>query len=158
MKRIYIIGMAGIISSCGVCHKCIPQQSDVRDSIIIKEVIRYRDSTIYYKVSDTMTTEIAGLKDTVKAETDLAKAQSWIEGDSIKLEIHNKNEKPLPIEITIPEKEYHEEKIHIKKEVQTIEVNRLTKWQKTTQALGYTFIGVVLATILIIILRRAPKL
>ena len=46
-----------------------------------------------------------------------------------------------------------ETKIQIRTEVRTIEVNRLTKWQKAMISLGYVFIGICGAGIIVFIIR-----
>ena len=127
--------------------------TDRRDSVIIKETIVYRDSLIPIPVKDSTTAVQTVPADTARAETDLAKAKAWLESDSLKLTITNKPSPIPPIKVSIPEKAKTE--LHTKTitEIKTIEVNRLTKWQKVMISLGYVFIGICATAILYLLYR-----
>ena len=122
--------------------------TDRRDSIIIKETIVYRDSLIPIPVKDSTTAVQTVPADTARAETDLAKAKAWLESDSLKLTITNKPSTIPPIKVSIPERAKTELRTQTIKEVKTIEVNRLTPWQKGMISLGYIFIGVCVTVVL----------
>ena len=138
-------------SHCGHILLCLQELSQCsselyaqKDSVIIKESIIYRDTLIPVIVKDTTVQDRAVLTDTAQAETDLAKANAWLESDSLRLTITNKPDPVPPVKATIPEKARTETKTLIRTEVKTIEINRLTKWQKAMISLGYVFIGICL--------------
>ena len=157
MRRIVIfMAIALLCSGCAMCRNCrntALNSTDKRDSLIIKETIVYRDSLIPVLVKDTTAVVHTAPADTARAETDLAKAKAWLESDSLKLTITNKPSPIPPIKVSIPEKAKTE--LHTKTitEIKTIEVNRLTKWQKTMISLGYVFIGICAAAILYLLYR-----
>ena len=95
-------------------------------------------------------------KDTARAETDLARAKAWLERDSLKLTISNKPSPIPPVKAKLPEKARTE--LHTKTitKIKTVEVNRLTKWQKVMISLGYVFIGIC-AVIMIFLVVRLTK-
>lgn len=146
MKKVFIcIFILIVATSCSICRNCrnaAPNSTYQKDSVIIKESIIYR--LIPVIVKDTTVQDRAVLTDTAQAETDLAKAKAWLESDSLRLTITNKPDPVPPVKATIPEKARTETKTLIRTEVKTIEINRLTKWQKTMISLGYVFIGICL--------------
>ena len=146
MKRTLIyIPILLLATSCAVCRNCrnaAPNSTHQKDSVIIKETVIYRDTLIPVIVKDTTVQDRTAPTDTARAETDLAKAKAWLESDSLRLTITNKPNPIPPVKATIPEKARTETKTQIRTEVRTIEVNRLTKWQKAIISLGYIFIGI----------------
>ena len=152
MKKVFIcIFILIVATSCSVCRNCrnaVPNSTHQKDSVIIKETIIYRDTLIPVIVKDTTVQDRAVLTDTARAETDLAKAKAWLESDSLRLTITNKPDPVPPVKATIPEKARTETKNQIRTEVRTIEVNRLTKWQKAMISLGYVFIGFILLVLI----------
>ena len=66
----------------------------------------------------------------------------------MKLTISNKPSPIPPVRAKLPEKAKTE--LHTKTitEIKTVEVNRLTKWQKTMISLGYVFIGFILLVLI----------
>ena len=138
-------------SGCATCRNCrnmALNSTDRRDSVIIKETIVYRDSLIPIPVKDSTAAVQTVPADTARAETDLAKAKAWLESDSLKLTITNKPSTIPPIKVSIPERAKTELRTQTIKEVKTIEVNRLTPWQKGMISLGYIFIGVCVTVVL----------
>ena len=146
MKKVFIcIFILIVATSCSVCRNCrnaAPNSTYQKDSVIIKESIIYRDTLIPVIVKDTTVQESAVPTDTARAETDLAKAKAWLESDSLRLTITNKPDPVPPVKASIPEKARTETKTLIRTEVKTVEINRLTKWQKAMISLGYIFIGI----------------
>jgi len=157
MKKVFIcIFILIVATSCSVCRNCrnaAPNSTYQKDSVIIKESIIYRDTLIPVVVKDTTVQVRTVPKDTARAETDLAKAKAWLESDSLRLTITNKPDPVPPVKAKLPEKARTE--LHTKTimEIKTIEVNRLTKWQKTMISLGYVFIGICAAAILYLLYR-----
>jgi len=58
-----------------------------------------------------------------------------------------------PVKASIPEKARTETKTLIRTEVKTVEINRLTKWQKAMISLGYVFIGICVSGIIRLIIK-----
>ena len=157
MRRIVIfMAIALLCSGCAMCRNCrntALNSTDKMDSLIIKETIVYRDSLIPVLVKDTTAVVHTAPADTARAETDLAKAKAWLESDSLKLTITNKPSPIPPIKVSIPEKAKTEIRTQTLKEVKTVEVNRLTNWQKGMISLGYVFIGICGAAIIFILVK-----
>lgn len=146
MRRIILfMDIALLCSSCAMCRNCrniALNSTDKRDSVIIKETIVYRDSLIPVLVKDSTAIVQTVPADTARAETDLAKAKAWLGSDSLKLTITNKPSPIPPVKVSIPEKATTELRTQTIKDVKTVEVNRLTSWQKGMISLGYIFIGI----------------
>ena len=161
MKRILLYFFILLLAtSCAVCRNCrnaVPDSMLQRDSVIIKETIIYRDTLIPVIVKDTTVQDRTAPTDTARAETDLAKAKAWLESDSLRLTITNKPDPIPPVKATIPEKARTETKTQIRTEVRTIEVNRLTKWQKMMISLGYVFIGICGAGVVWLVIKIIRK-
>ena len=157
MKRVFIyIFSLLLVSSCATCRNCrngVLNSVDCKDSVVIRETIVYRDTLIPVAVKDSTSKDRTVPTDTARAETDLAKAKAWLESDCLRLTIANKPDPIPPIKATIPEKARTETKTQIRTEVRTIEVNRLTQWQKAMISLGYVFIGICGAGIVVFIIR-----
>ena len=154
------MAIALLCSGCAMCRNCrntALNSTDKRDSLIIKETIVYRDSLIPVLVKDTTAVVHTAPADTARAETDLAKAKAWLESDSLKLTITNKPSPIPPIKVSIPEKAKTEIRTQTIKEVKTVEVNRLTNWQKGMISLGYIFIGVCVSLIAFFLLKILRK-
>lgn len=148
--------IALLCSSCATCRNCrniALNSTDKIDSVIIKETIVYRDSLIPVLVKDTTAIVHTVPVDTARAETDLAKAKAWLESDSLKLTITNKPSPIPPVKVSIPEKAKTELRTQTIKEFKTVEVNRLTPWQKGMISLGYVFIGICATIILYLLLK-----
>ena len=148
-----------LVSSCATCRNCrngVLNSVDCKDSVVIRETIVYRDTLILVPVKDSTSKDSTVPTDTARAETDLARAKAWLERDSLKLTISNKPSPIPPVKAKLPEKAKTE--LHTKTitEIKTIEVNRLTKWQKTMISLGYVFIGIC-AVIMIFLVVRLTK-
>ena len=161
MKRtlIYILILL-LATSCSVCRNCrnaAPNSTHQKDSVIIKETIIYRDTLIPVIVKDTTVQDRTAPTDTARAETDLANAKAWLESDSLRLTITNKPDAIPPVKVTIPEKARTEIKNQIRTEVRTIEVNRLTQWQKMMISLGYVFIGICGAGVVWLLIKIIRK-
>ena len=160
MKRVFIyIFILLLVSSCATCRNCrnaVLNSVDCKDSVVIRETIVYRDTLIPVPVKDSTSKDRTVPKDTARAETDLARAKAWLERDSLKLTISNKQSPIPPVRAKLPEKAKTE--LHTKTitEIKTVEVNRLTKWQKVMISLGYVFIGIC-AVIMIFLVVRLTK-
>ena len=160
MKRVFIyIFILLLVASCATCRNCrsaVLNSVDCKDSVVIRETIVYRDTLIPVPVKDSTSKDRTVPKDTARAETDLARAKAWLERDSLKLTISNKPSPIPPVKAKLPEKAKTE--LHTKTitEIKTVEVNRITKWQKTMISLGYVFIGIC-AVIMIFLVVRLTK-
>ena len=160
MKRVFIyIFILLLVASCATCRNCrnaVLNSVDCKDSVVIRETIVYRDTLILVPVKDSTSKDRTVPTDTARAETDLARAKAWLERDSLKLTISNKPSPIPPVKAKLPEKARTE--LHTKTitEIKTVEVNSLTKWQKTMISLGYVFIGIC-AVIMIFLVVRLTK-
>ena len=160
MKRVFIyIFILLLVASCATCRNCrnaVLNSVDCKDSVVIRETIVYRDTLILVPVKDSTSKDRTVPTDTARAETDLARAKAWLERDSLKLTISNKPSPIPPVRAKLPEKTKTE--LHTKTitEIKTVEVNSLTKWQKTMISLGYVFIGIC-AVIMIFLVVRLTK-
>ena len=157
MKRVFIyIFSLLLVTSCATCRNCrngVLNSVDCKDSVVISETIVYRDTLIPVPVMGSTSKDRTVPTDTARAETDLARAKAWLERDTLKLTISNKPSPIPPVKASIPEKARTETKTQIRTEVKTIEVNRLTQWQKAMISLGYVFIGICGAGIVVFIIR-----
>ena len=157
MKRVFIyIFILLLVSSCATCRNCrngVLNSVDCKDSVVIRETIVYRDTLIPIPVKDSTSKDSTVPTDTARAETDLARAKAWLERDSLKLTISNKPSPISPFRVSIPEKAKTELRTQTIKDVKTVEVNRLTPWQKGMIVLGYVFIGICGATIIFILVK-----
>lgn len=139
-----------VCSGCATCRNCrnmTLSSADRRDSVIIKETVVFRDSLIPVLVIDTTAIVQAVATDTARAETDLARAKAWLERDSLRLTISNKPSPIPPVKVSIPERSKTELRTQTIVRTNTIEVNRLTNWQKGMISLGYVFIGLCVSFI-----------
>lgn len=153
----YVLIVAALLSSCGVCHKCYLATTETKDTVIVKETITIKDTVVQYMLPDSSLFISAVMQDTVVADTQLAQAKAWIQNDSLKLTIRNKTEKLIPIKITIQDKARTETRIQMNSQIRTVEVNKLTSWQKIILGMGYVFIGVILAAITGLCLKLKSK-
>ena len=157
MKKVFIcIFILIVATSCSVCRNCrngVLNSVDCKDSVVIRETVVYRDTLIHVPVKDSISKDRTVLTDTARAETDLARAKAWLERDSLRLTISNKPSPIPPVKATISEKARTETKTLIRTEVKTVEINQLTKWQKTMISLGYVFIGICAAALLYLLYR-----
>ena len=162
MKRVFLyIFSLLLVTSCATCRNCrsaVLNSVDCKDSVVIRETIVYRDTLIPVPVKDSTSKDRTVPKDTARAETDLARAKAWLERDSLKLTISNKLSPIPPVKAKLPEKAKTE--LHTKTitEIKTIEVNRLTKWQKVMLSLGYVFIGICAVTVIFLIVQLLKTL
>ena len=135
------------------CRNGVLNSVDYKDSVVIRETIVYRDTLIPVPVKDSTSKDRTVPTDTARAETDLARAKAWLERDSLKLTISNKPSPIPPVMAKLPEKARTETKTLIRTEVETVEINRLTKCQKAMISLGYVFIGICAVAALYLLYR-----
>lgn len=146
------------LSSCG-CHKRLPQDTDIRDSV----VIRYHDSTVWH--IDTIRIELPmesststspATADTSHLETSLAVSEAYV--DSAGMLHHGIWNKPgsLEKEIAVPE-HFHEHELessHTETTTVTVEVERqLTAWQKLWITGGKIFALIILVSVVFLLIK-----
>ena len=77
MKRVFVyIFSLLLVSSCATCRNYrngVLKSVDCKDSVVIRETIVYRDTLIPVPVKDSTSKNRTVPKDTVRAETDLAR-------------------------------------------------------------------------------------
>lgn len=142
MYKSIIIAMALLICySCGAPK--VAMTTDVQKdsvSVVIKESVIYRDTTIYVEVPVEVIKEILPDTDTSHLETSLAISEAWVNAGKLN---HTLTHKDAKIEQTIPVPEKHTQKdsviVSIKEVVKEvpIEVGKpLNAWQSFRMSLG----------------------
>lgn len=147
-----------LLISCGT-HRNLPHtHTQIKDSTIIRETIQYKDTLIHYSLPPdiTMAAALIGTiaTDTLTVQTTAATAKAWMQNDTLKLRLRN-NPHPLkPLKISLPITARTESHYKIHTEIQTVEVNKITKFQRLLMNLGWGFVGVL---ILVVVLRFVRK-
>ena len=130
-----------------ICAGCAAQKNamttDVQKdsvSVVIKESIVYRDTTIYVEVPVEVIKEILPDTDTSHLETSLAISEAWVNAGKLN---HILTHKDAKIEQTIPVPEKHTQKdsvtVSIKEVVKEVPVEvekPLNAWQSFRMSLG----------------------
>lgn len=142
MYRSIIIAMALLI-----CYNCgapkVAMTTDVQKdsvSVVIKESIVYRDTTIYVEVPVEVIKEILPDTDTSHLETSLAISEAWVNAGKLN---HTLTHKDAKIEQTIPVPEKHTQKDSVSASIKEVvkevpvEVEKpLNAWQSFRMSLG----------------------
>ena len=109
-------------------------------SVVIKESVIYRDTTIYVEVPVEVIKEILPDTDTSHLETSLAISEAWVNAGKLN---HTLTHKDAKIEQTIPVPEKHTQKdsvtVSIKEVVKEVPVEvekPLNAWQSFRMSLG----------------------
>lgn len=145
----YLIGLTGMVLMLAGCRVSQPPSinTTVKDSVIIKHDVVYRDTTIYVTMpqSNQQNVLVDTLRSVLENETAITKA--WIDNGYLKHTLTSKRE---PIKVYLPKviKEVvrDTERIRGKDVVQvaTQKVNELTWWQKKRlQAFSWLLAAVV---------------
>jgi len=144
-----------LLSSCNCLKNCPYQGVKTRDSVVVTEVVTYKDSTIYYHIKDSVVINIT--KDTTShLETDMAISDVVVSNGELSHTLRNKVSLQ-PISISIPSKVTTTERERIV--TQTVEVPvELSWWQRTLIYMGYLlmiliFIGCIALAIELLIKR-----
>lgn len=142
MYKSIIIAMALLICySCGAPK--VAMTTDVQKdsvSVVIKESVIYRDTTIYVEVPVEVIKEILPDTDTSHLETSLAISEAWVNAGKLN---HTLTHKDAKIEQTIPVPEKHTQKdsvnVSIKEVVKEVPVEvekPPNAWQSFRMSLG----------------------
>ena len=139
-SKFTILAMVVFISSCGAPK--VAMTTDVQKdsvSVVIKESVIYRDTTIYVEVPVEVIKEILPDTDTSHLETSLAISEAWVNAGKLN---HTLTHKDAKIEQTIPVPEKHTQKdsvnVSIKEGVKEmpVEVEKpLNAWQSFRMSL-----------------------
>lgn len=148
-----------ILAGCGVQNK-ITTTDVVRDSVsvVIKESVVYKDTTIYVEVPVEVVKEILPADDTSHLETSLAVSDAWVNAGKLN---HTLIHKDVKIEQNLPIPEKHSQKDsvvvsiqEIVKEVPVEVEKKLTYWQRMRMTLGdLAMIAIAVWSVFIIIKR-----
>lgn len=139
MKKLMI--MLPILMGCG-SQKIVMTTDMQKDSVsvVIKESVIYRDTTIYVEVPIEVNKVILPDTDTSHLETSLAVSEAWLTAGKLN---HTLTHKKAKIEQTIPVPEKHMQKdsviISIKEVVKEVPVEvekPLNAWQSFRMSLG----------------------
>lgn len=140
-SKFSILAMVVFMSSCGAPK--VAMTTDVQKdsvSVVIKESVIYRDTTIYVEVPVEVIKEILPDTDTSHLETSLAISEAWVNAGKLN---HTLAHKDAKIEQTIPVPEKHTQKdsviVSIKEVVKEVPVEvekSLNAWQSFRMSLG----------------------
>lgn len=140
-SKFAILAVVVFISSCGAPKMAMT--TDVQKdsvSVVIKESVIYRDTTIYVEVPVEVIKEILPDTDTSHLETSLAISEAWVNAGKLN---HTLTHKDAKIEQTIPVPEKHTQKdsvtVSIKEVVKEVPVEvekPPNAWQSFRMSLG----------------------
>lgn len=140
-SKFSILAMVVFMSSCGAPK--VAMTTDVQKdsvSVVIKESVIYRDTTIYVEAPVEVIKEILPDTDTSHLETSLAISEAWVNAGKLN---HTLTHKDAKIEQTIPVPEKHTQKdsvnVSIKEVVKEVPVKvekPLNAWQSFRMSLG----------------------
>lgn len=146
--RISVI-LAVVLSLCSCGVSKAPMQVEVRDSLVIKEVVNYRDSIIYTEIPTELSSAITSDRDTSHLETSIAISDAWVDSGKLHHYLRNKDDARLPKVVHIP---YYVTTIDTYKyinNIQRVEVPKeLSRWEILRMTLGD--IMMILLSLLII--------
>lgn len=138
-SKFSILAMVVFMSSCGAPK--VAMTTDVQKdsvSVVIKESVIYRDTTIYVEVPVEVIKEILPDTDTSHLETSLAISEAWVNAGKLN---HTLTHKDAKIEQTIPVPHTQKDSVTVSikevvKEV-PVEVEKpLNAWQSFRMSLG----------------------
>lgn len=140
-SKFTILAIVVFISSCGAPK--VAMTTDVQKdsmSVVIKESVIYRDTTIYVEVPVEVIKEILPDTDTSHLETSLAISEAWVNAGKLN---HILTHKDAKIEQTIPVPEKHTQKDSVSASIKEVvkevpvEVEKpLNAWQSFRMSLG----------------------
>lgn len=131
-----------------ICAGCAAQKNamttDVQKdsvSVVIKESIVYRDTTIYVEVPVEVSREVLPDTDTSHLETSLAISEAWVNSGKLNHTLTHKDNARLEKTIPVPEKNTQKDSVIIsfKKVVKKVPVEvekPLNAWQSFRMTLG----------------------
>lgn len=154
---ISIVILALSISSCCVPRKCPYFQAakDTKDSTYyhVRDSVVYRDSTILVPVPEGTSSNVT--EDTLShIETLIAVSEAWLSKGVLHHTLRNKHEAIIPIVVNLPQYLHYEEKHHLVKVTNTVEVNRLTQIQSFFVVMGKVLSGLLALLVIWIIVKK----
>lgn len=161
MKRIVMIALLQmvvvlLISSCAGT-KIVAEQQVFRDTVIVKEIIR---DTIVSVVADSSMLQMLIECDSL-GQAHLTQLLHYQAGDKLKppnLKIKDNVITAIAevdsMSIYLQLKDKYKEVRRAETTTKTVEINRLTKWQKMMCTLGYISLGAIIAWLGLIILKK----
>lgn len=130
MNRFIFLFVLLAVASCGT-QKAMPIES-AKDSVsvIIKESVIYKDTTIYVEVPKEAENAILPDIDTSRLETSVAKSEAWVANGKLNHILRNKADVVLPKIISVPIYLISAESKQINSAVLVKEVEKpLNNWQ-----------------------------
>lgn len=137
-----MIAAAFLVASCGCPRHCPYRNIRQVDSFYVHttDTVIVRDTIIQAPVpADSSQTAAPDLQpgDTLRAETNLAAAEAWVDESGLNLKIRNKPEKTIPVTVPIVEKSHTSDQGLVRTVTVPVEVERqLTKWQSFRMTVG----------------------
>lgn len=142
MTRNYLIVLAicaWLPLTTGCSPKIYPEKTASDSlSVIVKDTVIYRDSIIYVKIPDGISTGLVPKDSTSHLETQVAESDAWIESGQLHHTLINKDVM-LPAPIKVPKEIHIEAKNHVNVErmIQRVYVEKqLSVWQSFRISLG----------------------
>lgn len=162
-KRLLLLVL--LCASCGAPK--VAMTTDVQKdsvSVVIKESVIYRDTTIYVEVPVEVIKELLPDTDTSHLETSLAISEAWVNAGKLNHTLRHIDNAKIAQTIPVPEKHTHKDSVSIiikdiVKEV-PIEVEKpLNAWQIFRMSLGtIALIALVLWAVIKIVKKYLLKL
>lgn len=157
IKRLIVVVLLLFFASCGA-QKNLPPTETQKDSvtIIVKEVVKYRDSLIYVEVPVEVEKVIMAATDTSHLETSLAVSEAWVTDGKLNHTLAHKKTK-IEKEVVIPEThtQTSTEKVESSERVEYVEVEaELSSWQNFLIVFGKIAMAGVALLVIIVSLKR----
>lgn len=124
-----------------ICVSCATPKVVERDSVYVTKTIEVRDTIVEVTIPEGYV-EASGV-DTAKAQTTIAEAKAWMEGDKINLALRNKSENKLYVPMAL----YN--RVEFKDHIIVREIEKEVKKPIPTFVLVFAVIGAIFVVILI---------
>lgn len=141
-KAIIAAMMLLVCIGCGT-HKMAMTTDVQKDSVsvVIKESVIYRDTTIYVEVPVEVIKEVVPDTDTSHIETSLAVSEAWVKAGQLNHTLKHKESAKIAKNVPMPEKHTQKDSVvtefrEVIKEVPVMVEKELTSWQTFRMTMG----------------------
>lgn len=146
-----------LLAGCGT-NKHLPIEV-VRDSVsvVVKESVIYKDTTIYVEVPMESDKAVLPDSDTSRLETSIAYSEAWVNKGKLNHTLKNKPDLRIPKIVAMPVYLTTKETEHLASNIITKEVEvekELTQWQVFRMMLGTIVLIAIGIWLLFIIIKR----
>ena len=154
MYRLIYLPIILALASCGTQRVQLESAKD-SVSVIIKESVIYKDTTIYVEVPKESDKVMLPSSDTSHLETSIAISEAWLLDGKLNHTLVNKSSVSLSKDVELPNYITSKETDHKEVIVQKVEVEKeLNKWQSFRMVLGDLTLIVIGVWLLLIIIKR----